>query len=101
MQSYDEEDPILMFHPQDLVRTTVVLDDFSNHRRKLNQYIRGEKIGRGKHGDVYICEVEASGYELVCFLFFLLDFVLTLNSIMLLRRSKLSGELILAIKSNC
>ena len=68
MQSYDE-DLIPLFDPQDLVRTTTTLQGHSN-RRKLNQYIRGEKIGKGKHGDVYICEDEAGGYDLVCFSFF-------------------------------
>lgn len=73
MQSYDEEDLVPLFDPQDLVRTTAILEDHSNRRRKLNQYTCGEKIGKGKHGDVYICQDEAGGYKMVCFSFFLLD----------------------------
>ena len=98
MQPYDEEDPIsqFMFNPRDPVRTTTILEDPSNCRRKLNQYICGQKVGKGKHGDVYICQDEAGGPKLVCFSFFLLVFV----SMILLRRSKLLDELILAIKSN-
>ena len=69
MRSYDE-DPFPLFDPQDLVRTTTALEDPSNRHRKLNQYIRGEKIGKGKHGDVYICEDEAGRRGLVCFSFF-------------------------------
>jgi hypothetical protein len=92
MQSYDE-DPISLFNSQDLVRTTTTLQDHPN-RRQLNQYICGEKIGKGKHGDVYLCKDEASGYELVCSSFILLAFVSTV----LFRQSKLLNELILAIK---
>ena len=95
MQSNDE-DPIPLFNPQDLVRTTTILQDTSNRRHKLNQYICGEKIGKGKHGDVYLCKDEDSGYELVCSSFFLLDFVSTV----LFRRLKLLDELILVIRSN-
>ena len=76
MQSYDEE-PIPLFDPQDLVRTTTTLQDHEN-RRQLNQYIYGEKIGKGKHGDVYLCKDEDTGYELVCpSSFYLSEFVLT------------------------
>jgi [calcium/calmodulin-dependent protein kinase] kinase len=75
MQSYDE-DLILLFDPQDPVITTT-LQDPPNRRYKLNQYIRGEKIGKGKHGDVYLCKDEAGGHDLVCSSLFLLDLVLT------------------------
>jgi hypothetical protein len=92
MQSYDE-DPIPLFNPQDPVKTTSILRDHPN-RRQLNQYIYGEKIGKGKHGDVYLCEDEDSGYELVRSSLILLDLVSTV----IFRRSKLLNELILAIK---
>lgn len=95
MNSYDDPLPPL-FDPKDLVKTTTTLKDPSDCRHKLNQYICGEKIGKGKHGDVYICENETGGHKLVCFSFFLPAFV----SILLLRRSKLLSEVILAIKSN-
>ncbi|KAF8161179.1 other/CAMKK/ELM protein kinase [Crassisporium funariophilum] len=53
------------FDPQDSVRTTTQLEHSSNRRRMLNQYTRGQKIGKGKHGDVYVCKDEAiAGYEL-------------------------------------
>ena len=77
-ESYDEE-RIPLFDPQDPVRTTTTLQDHPN-RRQLNQYIYGEKIGKGKHGDVYLCRDEASGYELVCSLFILLVRVCLNNS---------------------
>ena len=64
MQFYDE-DLIPLFDPQDIVRTTTTLQDPLNRRYKLNQYVRGEKIGKGKHGDVYLCKDEAGGYDLV------------------------------------
>ena len=73
MQSNDD-DPIPLFDPQDLVTTTTTLEDHPN-RRQLNQYICDEKIGKGKHGDVYHCRDEARGYELVCSSFIPLDFV--------------------------
>ena len=93
MLSYDEE-TIPLFDPQDLVKTTTTLQDHPN-RRQLNQYTCGEKIGKGKHGDVYLCKDEASGYELVCSSFILLVRV-CFN--ITFRRSKLLNELILAIK---
>lgn len=93
MQSYNE-DLIPLFDPRDLVRTTTTLQDPSNRRHQLNQYIRGEKIGKGKHGDVYICRDETGGYDLVSSSFFLLYVVLTI----LLRRSRPLDELILGIK---
>ncbi|PPQ97382.1 hypothetical protein CVT26_006616 [Gymnopilus dilepis] len=38
------------FDPEEPVRTTDTLHS-SSSRRQLNQYIRGDKIGKGKHGD--------------------------------------------------
>ena len=35
-------------------------------RRKVNQYLRGDRIGKGQHGEVFLCRDEvASGREVV------------------------------------
>ncbi|TFK44794.1 kinase-like domain-containing protein [Crucibulum laeve] len=46
------------FDPQEPVRTTTHLE-LSNRRHKINQYKRGARIGKGKHGEVYLCEDES------------------------------------------
>ncbi|KAF8967854.1 other/CAMKK/ELM protein kinase [Flammula alnicola] len=51
------------FDPEEPVKITTTAHHSS--RRKLNQYTRGEKLGSGKHGDVYVCRDEtSSGYDL-------------------------------------
>ncbi|KAF9049824.1 kinase-like domain-containing protein [Panaeolus papilionaceus] len=70
MQSevYPVHDPIPSpdlppFDPDDPIRTTISLQNSSQRRYRLNQYTRGEKCGKGKHGDVYICQDETrQGY---------------------------------------
>jgi serine/threonine protein kinase len=35
-------------------------------RRKINQYLRGDRIGKGQHGEVYLCtDEDANGHEMV------------------------------------
>jgi serine/threonine protein kinase len=35
-------------------------------RRKINQYLRGDRIGKGQHGEVFLCTNEdANGREMV------------------------------------
>uniref|UniRef100_A0A8H7Y4G9 Ribosome biogenesis protein tsr1 n=1 Tax=Psilocybe cubensis TaxID=181762 RepID=A0A8H7Y4G9_PSICU len=58
-----------LFDPEDLPRITTEVVKYnssgSNGGRTYNQYLRGEKIGKGKHGDVYVCrDQEIAGYEL-------------------------------------
>lgn len=36
------------------VAITDYLDRPSHRRKKLNQYIRGERVGKGRHGEVYM-----------------------------------------------
>ncbi|KAF8897022.1 kinase-like domain-containing protein [Gymnopilus junonius] len=56
------------FDPEEPARTTHTL---SSSRRRLNQYIRGEKIGKGKHGEVYACRTEdANAYTMASQIFF-------------------------------
>jgi hypothetical protein len=33
----------------------------SDRRKWINQYSRGERIGKGKHGDVFLCEDQQNG----------------------------------------
>ena len=33
----------------------------SERRKWINQYSRGERIGKGKHGDVFLCEDQENG----------------------------------------
>jgi len=55
------------FDPQQPVRTTTRLET-SSRKKRLNQYHRGQKIGSGKHGDVYLCTDERDGrYDFVRF----------------------------------
>lgn len=57
------------FDPEEPVRTTDTLHS-SSSRRQLNQYIRGDKIGKGKHGDVYACRTDDSnGFTMACPIF--------------------------------
>lgn len=59
------------FDPEEPVRTTNTLYSSSSGRRRLNQYVRGEKIGKGKHGDVYACRTEdTDGYAMASSGFF-------------------------------
>lgn len=30
----------------------------TNHRRRVNQFIRGGKVGKGQHGEVFLCTDE-------------------------------------------
>jgi len=58
------------FDPQEPVRITDQLDPI-NDRRKLNQYVRGERIGGSPNGDseIFACHYDSnsggSGYPLV------------------------------------
>jgi serine/threonine protein kinase len=42
------------FDPRDPVKTTSTLRR-SRSNNRLNHYVRGLKVGKGKYGDVYIC----------------------------------------------
>jgi len=54
-----------LFDPLQPVRTTTRLET-SSRKKRLNQYHRGQKIGSGKHGDVYLCTDEKDGrYDFV------------------------------------
>ncbi|PPQ79938.1 hypothetical protein CVT25_003010 [Psilocybe cyanescens] len=59
---------LLPFDPKELARITTNVERSSSGSsgpRTYNQYVRGEKIGKGKHGDVYVCrDQEIGGYEL-------------------------------------
>jgi hypothetical protein len=49
------EDPDLHpFDPHDPVKITSTLSR-SRSNNRLNHYVRGAKVGKGKYGDVYIC----------------------------------------------
>jgi serine/threonine protein kinase len=49
------------------VQTTSQLTTY--RRRRVNQFIRGEKIGKGQHGEVFLCTEESSdGKQVVSFL---------------------------------
>ncbi|KAF8633416.1 hypothetical protein AX17_004587 [Amanita inopinata Kibby_2008] len=41
---------------QEAVRMTSLAVQPSGQRKKVNQYIRGERIGKGKYGEVFLCE---------------------------------------------
>ncbi|PFH51565.1 hypothetical protein AMATHDRAFT_142422 [Amanita thiersii Skay4041] len=40
---------------QGAVRVSCLLQ-VSDRRKRFNQYVRGERIGKGKHGEVYLCQ---------------------------------------------
>lgn len=53
MSDSPDANPLEPFEP---IQTTTCLRTANNRRRKLNQYSRGIKIGKGRHGDVYLCK---------------------------------------------
>ena len=45
------------------VRLTSYLT-LDGRRRKVNQYLRGNRIGKGQHGEVFLCtDEDANGHE--------------------------------------
>jgi hypothetical protein len=59
-------DPFEDFAPySESARLTSYLTS-EGQRRKINQYLRGDRIGKGQHGEVFLCKDEdAGGRELV------------------------------------
>lgn len=49
----------------DVVRTSTHLRNATDRRYRLNQYIRGARVGKGKHGEVFLCRDEEAGLEVV------------------------------------
>ena len=51
----------------DPVRLTSYLSLEGQRRRKVNQYLRGDRIGKGQHGEVFLCtDEDMNGREMVC-----------------------------------
>lgn len=49
------------------VQFTDRLDKPSHRRKRLNQYLRGSRIGKGRHGEVYLCyDTLQDNREVVC-----------------------------------
>ncbi|KAF9451944.1 hypothetical protein P691DRAFT_756827 [Macrolepiota fuliginosa MF-IS2] len=48
------------FDPPEAVRITVELMTSGNRKRKINQYIKEARIGKGRYGEVYLCHVGES-----------------------------------------
>ncbi|KXN85362.1 hypothetical protein AN958_11462 [Leucoagaricus sp. SymC.cos] len=46
------------FDPPEPVRITVELTTSGNYKRKINQYGKEARIGKGRHGEVYLCHLE-------------------------------------------
>ncbi|KAF7782625.1 hypothetical protein Agabi119p4_2001 [Agaricus bisporus var. burnettii] len=46
------------FDPQEPVRMTVQLWTSGKGKRKINQYTKSSRIGKGRHGEVYLCNVD-------------------------------------------
>jgi len=55
------------FDPQEPARVSISLDSALDWREELNQYVLGNQLGKGKHGDVYVCRDSTveDGYDLV------------------------------------
>lgn len=45
------------FDPPEPVRITVELVTSGNRKRKINQYSKEARIGKGRHGEVYLCHM--------------------------------------------
>ncbi|KAF5354671.1 hypothetical protein D9756_005376 [Leucocoprinus leucothites] len=48
----------LLFDPPEPARITVELTTSRNRKRKINQYWKDARIGKGRHGEVYLCHYE-------------------------------------------
>ncbi len=46
------------FDSSEPVRITVELTTSGNRKRKINQYSKQARIGKGRHGEVYLCHVD-------------------------------------------
>lgn len=47
------------------VPMTCYLDKSSHRKRRLNQYLKGDRIGKGRHGEVFICRDTDHDHEVV------------------------------------
>ncbi|TFK20774.1 kinase-like protein [Coprinopsis marcescibilis] len=48
--------PAPEFYPLEPIIFTNQLETTSTRKRRINQYLRGDKIGKGRHGEVYLCQ---------------------------------------------
>ena len=68
------------------VQFTDRLEKPSHRRKRLNQYLRGDRIGKGRHGEVYLCyDTLHDNREVVC------PYTLPYLQVVVLKARRLAG----------